>query len=68
MVSITQTGGIATISFTSLTGGSYQVQSTPVVTPTSWTNEGAPLAGNGGIVTYMTPTGGQQKFFRVVCQ
>ena len=60
-------GGNLTISFASQSGVSYQVQSTETLGGT-WTNEGAPLAGNGGTLSFTTATSGTAKFFQVIVQ
>ena len=61
-------GGNVSVTFSSATGVSYQVQSSIVLPALSWTNEGAPLAGTGGTLTFSTSTGGAAKYFRVVAR
>ena len=61
-------GGNVSVTFPSATGVSYQVQSSLILPAPSWTNEGAPLAGTGGTLTFSTSTAGAARFFRVVAQ
>jgi len=60
--------GSITLSFASESGKTYQVQYTTSVSPINWIDDGALLPGTGSTVNHNTSTGGQQKFFRVVCQ
>jgi len=67
-LSIVRNGSNVEITFTSVAGGSYQVQSKTDLNAPTWDNEGSALSGTGGILTYSTLTGGVAKFFRVFCQ
>lgn len=62
-----QSGANAVITFTSQSGFQYQLQSTTSLGGT-WGDQGAPQAGNGGVLTFTVPTTSQQQFFRVVAQ
>ena len=64
---LSTSGGNLSISFPSQSGVSYQVQSTETLGGT-WTNEGAPLAGNGGTLTFSTAIGTTAKFYQVIAQ
>ena len=59
--------GDITISWSSETGKSYQLQSKTDLNAATWDNEGAPQAGTGGTLSVTVPSGSGLKFFRVQC-
>src|ERR1043166_6236917 len=63
---VSQSGGIATVSWASLTGKRYQVQSCTNLAQGVWINEGGLLAGNASQLTAIIPAASSAKFFRVI--
>src|ERR1041385_7263709 len=63
---VSQSGGNVTVSWASLTGKRYQVQSCTNLAQAAWINEGGLLAGNDGQLTAIIPAVSGTKFFRVV--
>lgn len=56
-------------SLASVAGRSYQLQSTATLTPTTWVNEGAPVAGNGALLSLEAVIGADPgKFYRIIVQ
>jgi hypothetical protein len=55
------------LSWPSVVGLSYQLQSSIDLAPASWVNEGAPAKGTGGSLTANPPVGtAPRRFFRVL--
>jgi hypothetical protein len=68
VLSIAIANDMAEIRFASEAGVSYQLQSAAqAAQPASWSNDGAPVAGTGGILTLTRPVAGQQ-YFQVIAQ
>jgi hypothetical protein len=68
-LTVTPSGSNIVITWPSQNGYSYQLQSTPgLEPPVTWTNEGAPQPGTGGILTAILPATNGNKFFRVLAQ
>jgi hypothetical protein len=66
-VAVSQTGGTLSLSWPSVVGLSYQLQSSIDLAPASWVNEGAPAKGTGGSLTANPPVGtAPRRFFRVL--
>jgi hypothetical protein len=65
---ISYSGGNVTVSFSSISGVNYQVESSTDLSSGPWAPEGGQLAGTGGTLTYQAAAGSPQKFFRVVCR
>ena len=58
--------GTVTLQWASTPGRQYQLQSTTNLSPASWTNEGAPVSGTGGVLTNTLTVGTDlTKFFRL---
>src|ERR1041384_254564 len=66
VATISQSGGNATVSWASLTGKRYQVQSCTNLAQGVWINEGGLLAGNASQLTAIIPAASSAKFFRVI--
>lgn len=65
----TPSAGTLTFSVTSESGFSYQLQSTPVLSPPAWTNIGAALPGNGSQLSFPpVVTTNAAEFFRILAQ
>ncbi|MHA3775303.1 DUF1800 family protein [Verrucomicrobiota bacterium sgz303538] len=57
------------LTFPTLIGKRYQVQSAANLSGTAWANVGSPLAGSGGdVTTIVSAAGAAQKFYRVLVQ
>ena len=54
------------VSWESIVGKSYQVQSSTSLTGSSWSNIGVPITGNGTVMNYSTPATQSAQFFRVI--
>lgn len=61
-------GGVFSVTFTSVAGFSYQLQTSPDLTENSWIPVGSPVAGNNGLQTLTDPAAGSQphRFYRVL--
>jgi hypothetical protein len=68
-VTIVQSGTDVVISFSSVAGATYQVQSVAALpaAPNDWGNEGGTITGTGGVVTATIAITGDKKFIRVAC-
>ena len=64
--SVNQSGGNVTLTWASLVGKRYQVQSCTNLTQATWINEGSLLAGNGGLLVATPPVNASPEFFHVV--
>ena len=68
-ITTTSGGGSLTVSITSQSGYSYQLQATPVLTPPAWTNIGPALPGNGGTLSFPpVASTNATEFFRILAQ
>ena len=56
--SITRSGNSITIQIPSGACGKYQLEVTPSLKPTNWTNVGTSQSGSGGVLTFSDATGG----------
>jgi hypothetical protein len=63
-------GNDVNVQIQSYQGHTYQLEETPSLTPTNWTNIGASQAGTNGVLTF-TDTGGATnvpgRFYRIDC-
>jgi hypothetical protein len=60
-------GGTVALQWAATTGRRYQLQSTTNLTAASWSSEGTPLNGAGGLLTNNLPIGAQpSRFFRLL--
>jgi PA14 domain len=66
ITTLSQAASNVTLTWPSLLGKRYQVQSATNLTQTVWTNEGNLLPGVGGPLTATIPSSVSQKLFRVV--
>lgn len=61
----TATGGMATVSFPTQSGFSYQVAYKNQLTDATWTSLGSPVVGNGSTQSVNDPVTGSTRFYRV---
>lgn len=65
-LTVTSSGSDLHLSWSSAPNRSYQLQSATALPATDWLNEGAPLPGNGGVLSTNFPSGPQPgRFFRL---
>jgi hypothetical protein len=65
--SVSQTGGILTLTWSATSGRSYQLQYIPDLTSTNWLNLGAAIAATGSVLTTSDLIGSNsQRFYRVL--
>jgi hypothetical protein len=67
--SMSYAAGTFTVGIQSYVGHTYQLQYTPVMAPTSWTNIGAPSTGTGGLLSLIDSSPGASAgagFYRVL--
>jgi uncharacterized repeat protein (TIGR03803 family) len=56
-----------TLRWTTVPDQTYQLQYTPALSPTAWSNLGLPTAGTGGLASYTNSTTGiPQRFYRIL--
>lgn len=68
-LTIALSGGIATVTYPSQSGFSYQLLSaTNLTPPVVWANDGAAQPGTGGALTNLVPVSNPEKYLRVVAQ
>ena len=68
-ITVASAGGLVTVTSTSQSGYSYQLQSTLALVPAAWTDLGAALPGTGGILTFPAVVStNDTEFFRVLAQ
>ncbi len=68
VANVGNTSGNVSVTWTSLIGKRYQLQSSTILPATVWVDEGGPLSGTGAAITAVVPANGAQKWFRVVGQ
>jgi hypothetical protein len=67
-VSLVLLGSDCVVNVEGQTGYTYQLQTTPTLSPPDWTNVGLPVAGRGGLLALPHAGGAQdpQRFYRVI--
>jgi hypothetical protein len=67
VTSVNVSGGNTTLTYGTTPGHIYHIESTPVLSPTSWTRvTGSTTNATGASVTFSFPTSGDQMFYRTV--
>ncbi len=67
---VTSSGENFVAQIPSINGHTYQLQFTPSLTPTNWTNTGPSQPGNGAVLTFTDPSGLTNipsRFYRIDC-
>jgi uncharacterized protein (DUF1800 family) len=65
---VTKSGGNLVFSAATVNLKRYQLQSSASPGGPTWTNEGAPVTGDGTVKNFTTPLSGTAKFFRILVQ
>jgi hypothetical protein len=67
-ITATVSGANINVSFPTVTGSSYQVQTRASLSNGSWANSGSPISGNNAVQSVQFPTSGSSGFYQVQVQ
>ena len=62
---VLRNGGNVEVTFSSVAGFTYRLETSTTLLPGSWTDTGAPLEAGGASSLIAVPTGGERRFYRV---
>jgi hypothetical protein len=68
VTAVSRNGGNVEVSFSSVTGFTYQLEASTTLAHGSWSDTGAPLDAVGASSMISVPAGGERRFFRVKVQ